>query len=343
MIHLLEVQDLKKKLKNGSIFLIDVREPSENAASSIPGSILMPLGTINLAEVRAHNKDNKPIALHCKGGVRSLEACKKLLEEDANLEVYNVEGGILAWHAMENGEYGSAPVGGCSAGGGCSSGGGKSSDSKVGCSDSSGCSAGVKSECSSKKIEEKTGCCKDSNYEKVELSNKSSCCKGGERKSDCCKSASHHEAFGSSCCKEGNKGGCCDEKSQCCKSDAVKSGCCKETGSCCKTGAKSCKSHIPCFQFWLIFSVIAVYFPRALHIFGIIVIFKLIFMAIKNKSQKISSGCCKIDSKSSGCCKNGKQSPSQCCDDAKTCDKNSACDDIDDDNTSSVCCGGKCR
>ena len=39
----------------------------------------------------------KKLVIHCKAGKRGGMACEKLLAEDHNLEVYNLEGGISAW------------------------------------------------------------------------------------------------------------------------------------------------------------------------------------------------------------------------------------------------------
>ena len=41
---------------------------------------------------------DKKLVLHCRSGKRSLTAGAKLLEENPNLEIYNLEGGIIAWN-----------------------------------------------------------------------------------------------------------------------------------------------------------------------------------------------------------------------------------------------------
>jgi rhodanese-related sulfurtransferase len=94
----LDTKTLENWLKTGEVFLLDVREPDEYAQSSIKGSVLMPLQTVNLKQVKALNKENKKIAIHCRSGKRSLTACNMLLSEDPSLELYNVEGGITAWN-----------------------------------------------------------------------------------------------------------------------------------------------------------------------------------------------------------------------------------------------------
>ena len=42
---------------------------------------------------------NRPIVVHCKSGVRSLQAIQ-LLEKQGFDDLYNLEGGILAWQSQ---------------------------------------------------------------------------------------------------------------------------------------------------------------------------------------------------------------------------------------------------
>lgn len=105
MIHLLEVLDLKKMLDKNEVILIDVREESEYKQSRIASSILIPLQEITIDKVKSLQKDNKKIALHCRSGTRSLKACQVLMEYDKDFEVYNVEGGIVAWQMLNNLNY----------------------------------------------------------------------------------------------------------------------------------------------------------------------------------------------------------------------------------------------
>lgn len=86
--------ELKKKLDCQEIFLIDVREPAEHRAECIDGACLIPLSTISKSALPS---TTKPIAIHCKLGKRSQDACKKLFAENATHEIYFLEGGIEAW------------------------------------------------------------------------------------------------------------------------------------------------------------------------------------------------------------------------------------------------------
>ena len=88
-------KELKARQDRGDKFtLIDVREPYEYAIGHIPGSKLVPLGTI---KERLHEFDTADdIVLHCKSGKRSSEALQ--IFKDAGFgKLHNLTGGILAW------------------------------------------------------------------------------------------------------------------------------------------------------------------------------------------------------------------------------------------------------
>lgn len=87
------VQELKAKMENGGINVLDVREPYEYEIANL-GAPLIPL---NELPQRYEELDREqPLAIHCRSGARSANAVK-LLQERGFDKVYNVEGGILAW------------------------------------------------------------------------------------------------------------------------------------------------------------------------------------------------------------------------------------------------------
>lgn len=88
-------QTLKNWLENNEAVLVDVREVSENAESRIKGSTLITLGTIDVDKLPKLN--GKKLVIHCKMGGRSAAACDRLLAQNPDLDVYNLEGGITAW------------------------------------------------------------------------------------------------------------------------------------------------------------------------------------------------------------------------------------------------------
>lgn len=66
----LDREDVKRGLADGSIHLIDVREPHEFAAGHIPGAISHPLSTFDPASLPTDRR----IVFSCAAGVRSLRA-----------------------------------------------------------------------------------------------------------------------------------------------------------------------------------------------------------------------------------------------------------------------------
>jgi adenylyltransferase/sulfurtransferase len=90
------VQELKQMQESGEDFqLIDVREPNEYEAANLGGE-LIPLGDIlNHAE---EVDRNKKVIVHCRSGARSARAIQLLeMHEDFD-NLYNLKGGILAYH-----------------------------------------------------------------------------------------------------------------------------------------------------------------------------------------------------------------------------------------------------
>lgn len=89
------VEELQQKLQGSvPIQLIDVREPFEYEICHLPGAQLIPLGTL-LSRLDELNKDQETY-LQCRSGGRSAEAVQ-LLQQAGFSNVFNVEGGILAW------------------------------------------------------------------------------------------------------------------------------------------------------------------------------------------------------------------------------------------------------
>lgn len=96
----ISVNQLKEWLSKGEAVVVDVREPAENAAKSIPGSKLVPLAEV--CKSRMPLGQGKKVVVHCQAGKRGQMACEKLLAEDSSLEIYNLEGGIGAWEQSAN-------------------------------------------------------------------------------------------------------------------------------------------------------------------------------------------------------------------------------------------------
>lgn len=93
----IDATTLKHWLDNNVAVLVDVREPAEHAAENIRDATLLPLHKVSKATLPPYA--GKKLVIHCRKGGRGGMACEKLLAEDPNLEIYNLEGGIEAWRA----------------------------------------------------------------------------------------------------------------------------------------------------------------------------------------------------------------------------------------------------
>jgi adenylyltransferase/sulfurtransferase len=87
--------ELKRRLDAGDpLEVIDVREPHEFAIAKIPGTRLIPLGSLS---EHLHELDTaRTYVVHCKSGVRSAKAIGQLRRVGFK-RLLNLKGGILAW------------------------------------------------------------------------------------------------------------------------------------------------------------------------------------------------------------------------------------------------------
>lgn len=96
MYNTIDVVELKQKMQNGEVHLIDVREPHERAEFNI-GGIFLPLGKIQTMQIDdIEDLRNEEVYIYCRSGMRSAQACM-MLNQFGFTNVTNVQGGILAW------------------------------------------------------------------------------------------------------------------------------------------------------------------------------------------------------------------------------------------------------
>ncbi len=89
----LDRDDIKRGLADGSILLVDVREPHEFGAGRIPGSVSHPLSTFDPDALRGLSGR---IVFSCAAGVRSVRALE--LAQAAGLDVReHYRGGFKEW------------------------------------------------------------------------------------------------------------------------------------------------------------------------------------------------------------------------------------------------------
>lgn len=97
IVNELEIDEIVAGLNDGSILIVDVREPHEFAAGHIPGSLSRPLSQFDPADLP--NEPGKRIVLSCAAGVRSLRAME--FAQSAGLDIdTHYRGGFKDWIAQ---------------------------------------------------------------------------------------------------------------------------------------------------------------------------------------------------------------------------------------------------
>lgn len=95
----LSVAEAKARLDEGSAVMIDVREPHEYVEVHAKGTRLIPVNSVlnELQQIREFAGD-KEILFICRSGQRSALAAEFAAAGGlTDHELYNVEGGTLAW------------------------------------------------------------------------------------------------------------------------------------------------------------------------------------------------------------------------------------------------------
>lgn len=90
----LTVEQVKAGLEDGSILLVDVREPNELAAERIPGAIDFPLSTFDPAALP--DPEGRRLVFSCRSGRRSVTASRAAQAAGLPYDAH-MAGGILAW------------------------------------------------------------------------------------------------------------------------------------------------------------------------------------------------------------------------------------------------------
>lgn len=93
----LSAKELASLLKENKVVLLDVRESGEYASESIPGAKNLPLSQVTIDEAHLPEHRDKTLVIHCQSGRRSMLACEKLYNDGAPYDIYNLDGGIVAW------------------------------------------------------------------------------------------------------------------------------------------------------------------------------------------------------------------------------------------------------
>ncbi|UTW61784.1 rhodanese-like domain-containing protein [bacterium SCSIO 12741] len=102
MVREITVHELQELIDNHAPFtLIDVREPHEVDIATIGGK-LIPLGTIT-EQVLAFEPEASTVVVYCRSGKRSATAIEQIQSLTGQTNLFNLQGGILAWaDAIDN-------------------------------------------------------------------------------------------------------------------------------------------------------------------------------------------------------------------------------------------------
>jgi rhodanese-related sulfurtransferase len=89
----LALDDIRDGIQDGSILIVDVREPYEFAAGAIPGSLSMPLSQFDPSALAT---GAGRIVFSCAAGMRSMKAIELARAAGLNLNEHYV-GGFNEW------------------------------------------------------------------------------------------------------------------------------------------------------------------------------------------------------------------------------------------------------
>jgi rhodanese-related sulfurtransferase len=92
------VQEAAAMVEQGAL-LIDIRELNEWQMIRIPGAEFKPLSQIQ--EWFEELPRDRDIILQCRSGNRSAQATQALINQAGFDRVFNLTGGIIAWHSAD--------------------------------------------------------------------------------------------------------------------------------------------------------------------------------------------------------------------------------------------------
>jgi rhodanese-related sulfurtransferase len=95
-VHNLTPEEVARGLRDGTMLLVDVREPNETAVESFPDAIIVSLSTFDPAAIP--DPAGKRVVFACRSGKRSVTA-SLIAQEHGHPYDSHLAGGILAWKA----------------------------------------------------------------------------------------------------------------------------------------------------------------------------------------------------------------------------------------------------
>lgn len=98
-IQTISCENLRKKMQlKENILIVDVREDFERVNGTIQNDIHISLDNLSCEKLP---RLDLPVIFYCRSGLRSFLACQKILKQNHSINVYNLEGGIIAWSTLQ--------------------------------------------------------------------------------------------------------------------------------------------------------------------------------------------------------------------------------------------------
>lgn len=94
----LSVTDFDKKIQEKNVQLVDVRTPEEYAEKHLKDAVNINFNGDDFVDLITKLDKTKPVLVYCLSGGRSSKAAA-LISKKGYTQVYNLDGGILAWTA----------------------------------------------------------------------------------------------------------------------------------------------------------------------------------------------------------------------------------------------------
>jgi rhodanese-related sulfurtransferase len=92
----LTVEEVARGLADGSVLLVDVREPNETAVERYPGAAIVPLSSFDVAQIPEPN--GRQVVFACRSGRRSVTASQVAQAQGLPYDAH-LAGGLVAWKA----------------------------------------------------------------------------------------------------------------------------------------------------------------------------------------------------------------------------------------------------
>ena len=92
----LDADDVARGVRDGTMLLVDVREPNETAVESYPDAVIVPLSNFDCSQIP--DPQGKKVVFACRSGRRSVTASQAAQASGLPYDCH-LAGGILAWKA----------------------------------------------------------------------------------------------------------------------------------------------------------------------------------------------------------------------------------------------------